>query len=74
MTVCIGDAGFDQPGQHVAVEGNVLASDLSTQKGSFRELSTVVDVSDGRLTVTIGRPEGGSNTALNWILIKPHRE
>jgi hypothetical protein len=74
VTVCIGDVGFDQPGQYVAVEGNVLASNLSTQKGSFRELTSIVEVSDGQLTVTIGRPEGGSNTALNWIFITPYQE
>ncbi len=71
VTVCIGDAGHDQPGQYVSVEGKTMAADVTTQLGSFRELTSTVDVDDGRLTVVMGKPDGGSNTTLNWILIRP---
>ncbi|MCP4886178.1 MAG: FAD-dependent oxidoreductase, partial [Planctomycetaceae bacterium] len=40
VTVCLGDAGYPQPGQHLAMEGVTLAENLDTQAGSFRELST----------------------------------
>lgn len=71
ITVCIGDSEYAQPGQFVIAEDTRLAENLSTYRSSFRELSTEVSVRDGHLTLRIGNPKGGSNTALNWLLITP---
>ena len=73
VTVCVGDSGFPQPGQRVQVEDKLLAENVSTQKGSFRELTVVVDIKDGFLTLTIGKAKGGSNTTVNWLIFAPHR-
>ncbi|MCP4887803.1 MAG: hypothetical protein GY904_14435, partial [Planctomycetaceae bacterium] len=70
VTVCLGDAGHPQPGQYLAIEGVTLAENIDTQAGSFRELSTTTVIKDGVLTVTIGTPEGGSNTCINWLVVE----
>ena len=72
VTLCIGDIGHDQPGQNVTVEGNRIAKDVDTTHGNFLELTTNVEVTDGRLTITLGKPEGGSNTTINWLIV--HQE
>lgn len=69
VTVCVGDAGFEQADQRVAVEGTVLVDDVTTAVGEFREKSAVVEVSDGRLTVELGRKGRKRNTCLNWLRI-----
>ncbi|MCA9006945.1 MAG: hypothetical protein KDA70_16835, partial [Planctomycetaceae bacterium] len=71
VTVCVGDAGHDQAGQWVSVEGNPIISELSTTGGSFQEKQTQVEVRDGRLTIEIGKPKAGTNTCLNWITFEP---
>ncbi len=71
VTVCLGDAGHEQIGQNLAVEGHLLANDVDTATGSFRELSAEVPVQDGRLTVTIGRPNTKTNTCINWLIVQP---
>ena len=43
---------------------------VDTAEGEWRESSIDVEVADGGLTVTIGRPQGGTNTCLNWLLIR----
>lgn len=69
LTVCVGDSGHEQKGQFVVVEGKPVITDVATATGRFHEATTMVSVSDGRLTFTVGRPEGGSNTTLCWIAI-----
>lgn len=71
VTVCVGDAGHEQVGQWVTVEGNPLIEDRATVSGAFHEQSTTVDVSDGRLTVEIGKTGSTTNTCLNWIVLEP---
>lgn len=66
VSVCLGDAGHEQPGQHLLIENKVVAKGIETGAGHFHEVTTEVEVSDGRLTLTIGTPEGGSNTCINW--------
>ena len=70
ITACLGDAGHPQPGQYLTIEGVTLAENVDTQAGRFRELSSTIEVNDGTLTVTIGTPEGGSNTCINWIVVE----
>ncbi|MDF1741325.1 MAG: FAD-dependent oxidoreductase [Verrucomicrobiales bacterium] len=70
VTVCVGDSGHGQKGQYVRVEGESLISNVDTTTGRFHEATATVSVSDGRLTVTIGRPGGGSNTALCWLALR----
>jgi hypothetical protein len=74
VTVCVGDSGHDQSGQNASIEGQSLGENIDTQRGAFAELSADVEVKDGRLTVTIGKPDGGSNTTLNWLLINRKHE
>ena len=69
--LCIGDAGHEQAGQAVSVQGMVLAEDVDTPAGGFRELTTVVDLPDGLLKIEIGRPGGNHNTCLNWLVAIP---
>lgn len=64
---CVGDAGYDQPGQAVAVEGVTVLDTIDTAAGFYCESNATVSVADGFLTITVGRPEGGVNTALNWL-------
>lgn len=71
VSVCLGDAAHDQFGQNVAIEGQPLGTEIDTQSGSFTELSTDIDVSDGRLTITLGTPAGKANTTINWVVIEP---
>ncbi|WP_196782386.1 FAD-dependent oxidoreductase [Bremerella volcania] len=71
LTVCLGDAGHEQLGQYLKVEGKVLAENLDTQSGRFAELVTNVTIGDGRLTLTLGTPKGGSNTCINWLVVEP---
>lgn len=71
VIVCIGDAGHDQPGQCVVVEGETWFSEETTLAGAFLERSGRVAVEDGRLTVAIGREEGGANTCLCWVVVRP---
>lgn len=70
VIVCIGDAGHDQPGQYVEIEGESLFENVSTIAGAFLEKSTVVQAQDGRLSVKIGRLGSGKNTCLCWIVLK----
>ena len=67
---CVGDAGYPQPGQYLKIESMKVLVDQDTGAGSYLETTTEVEVTDGRLTVTIGTPKGGSNTTLNWIVIE----
>ena len=70
VTCCVGDSGYPQPGQNVAVEGHALVTDQSTATGEWLEAEAVVEVTDGRLTVAIGSDSGGGNTCLNWLTIR----
>ncbi|NNE93152.1 MAG: FAD-dependent oxidoreductase [Verrucomicrobiales bacterium] len=67
VTVCVGDSGHDQVGQNVTIEGKPVIQNVSTVAGQFHESTIDVEVTDGYLTVEIGKPEGGSNTCLNWL-------
>ncbi|QDU07682.1 FAD-dependent oxidoreductase [Gimesia aquarii] len=71
VTVCVGDSGHEQTGQWVTVEGNQVIKDVVTASGAFREQNVFVDVTDGRLTVEIGKATAGTNTCLNWICLEP---
>ncbi|MDB4743302.1 hypothetical protein OAF98_02350 [Planctomicrobium sp.] len=69
--VCLGDIDHEQAGQNLTIEESVVATKLDTSAGSFVELETEVDVQDGRLTLVLGTPTGGSNTCINWIWFTP---
>lgn len=68
--VCLGDSGFPQPGQHLSVENKVVAANVETAAGHFREFASVVTIKDGHVTFTLGRPQGGGNTCMNWVIIE----
>ena len=68
VTVCVGDAEHDQVNQNLALEGEPLLINETTEAGRFLEKSAVVTVKDGHLTVTIGRESGGANTCLVWLI------
>ena len=69
---CVGDAGYDQPGQNISVGGVAVLENIDTFRGAYCESNATVTVTNGLLTVTAGRPEGGANTALNWLYVIPH--
>lgn len=71
VQICLGDAGHEQPGQHLAVEGESVAANATTAAGQYREYHHQATVRDGRLTLTIGTAQGGSNTCLNWVVVTP---
>ncbi len=71
VTVCIGDAGHEQTGQNVTVENQILFDNITTQTGWFNEKTIEVEVTDGRLTVDVGKNGSTTNTCLNWIILKP---
>ncbi len=74
VTVCVGDSGHPQYGQNVRVEGQVVLADHDTELGAFAERTVVVAVTDGRITINIGTPGGTTNTCLNWVRVRPHRD
>ena len=69
VTACLGDAAHDQRGQRFNVEGTQLVDDEASPAGQFIEVSTTVEVTDGRLTLMLGPQQPGCNTCLNWIVI-----
>lgn len=69
--VCLGDAGHVQPGQHLTIEDEVVAENIETGAGQFREFTTTVNVTDGGLTLLLGSPRGMSNTCINWAICEP---
>lgn len=71
VCVCLGDIDHDQAGQNLSIESSVVATKLDTSAGNFVELETEVDVQDGRLTLILGTPTGGSNTCINWVWFTP---
>lgn len=70
VVVCVGDAEHTQHSQRVEIEDTVMLSDQTTRAGEFAEVSAVVEVTDGRLTMTIGSGKPGSNTCVNWLVIR----
>lgn len=71
VQACLGDAGHDQPGQYLTIEEAAVAKNIETSAGRFREFQADVTVRDGRLTLTLGTPKGGSNTCINWLILEP---
>ncbi len=71
VTVCVGDAAHDQPGQRVSVEGQRLIDGVATSAGRFHEASVEVEVTDGRLTIGLGPQRAGENSCLNWLRLVP---
>lgn len=69
VTVCVGDAGFEQMTQRVTVEGQVVVDDKTTGIGEYFERTIPVSVQDGRLTVELGQKNRSRNTCLNWLRI-----
>lgn len=79
VTVCVGDATFEQGPHHVAVEGIQLIDRVKTrQPRFFHEVKDVpVDVKDGELTMVVGGYPGdrksiddSKDTILNYVIIK----
>lgn len=70
VTVCVGDSGHPQAGQHVRVEGEWLIQGEDTAEGSYIERTASVKAEDGRITIAIGKEGAGSNTCLCWVLVE----
>ncbi len=69
VSFCMGDAEYDQPGQGLSIEGQVVADSLETRAGEYFEKTVEVNVSDGRLTIDFGPQKAGFNTCLNWVIL-----
>ena len=67
----MGDSGHEQPGQIIQIEEAARTIKTDTLAGSFKEVSESVQVKDGKLTLTLGYPQGGSNTVINWLILTP---
>ena len=67
---CLGDSGHPQPGQHLSIENKTAATNIETAAGQFHEVTSIVTVNDGHLTLTLGIPQGGSNTCINWVILE----
>ncbi len=70
VTVCVGDSGNEQKGHHVRIEGEPLITNENTSSGSFLKRSATVTAKGGKLTVTIGKKDGKTNTTLCWLLFR----
>lgn len=71
VQACLGDSGHPQSGQHLSIENEVAAENIETGVGHFHEVTSIVTVSDGYLTLVLGIPQGGCNTCLNWVVLEP---
>jgi hypothetical protein len=69
VTVCIGDSGHSQQGQNVSLEGKYVLEDVYTTTGEFVETTAQTTVTDGGLTMAIGKPGATTNTCINWIRV-----
>ena len=69
VDLSIGDSAYEQFGQNVTVESVAFFRDHTTAKGRFAEKSVELQLSDGKLTVEIGRKGSKTNTCLNWVRI-----
>jgi hypothetical protein len=67
VTVCVGDAAYEQVGQRVTIEGIVAVDNVTTPRSRFLEKTVTVEVTDGRLTVELGTQNSSTNTCLNWL-------
>ncbi len=65
---CFGDSEHEQHGQRIQFENADRVIKIDTQAGVFREVVQVVEVKDGRLTVTIGGNKKKANTCINWLV------
>jgi FecR-like protein len=77
ITVCCGDATWEQGPHHVWVEGLQLIDCEKNKKGFFVEKSNIIEVRDGELTMRVGGYErsmvsedGSSDTLLNYLIIR----
>jgi hypothetical protein len=71
VTVCLGDASTEQPGQTVTIEGTVVADNITTEKDRYFQKTVTVEVKDEWLTLQIGSGIEGKNTCVNWLKIVP---
>jgi len=69
VSVCVGDSDHAQEGHNVTVEGTPVIESADTALGVFLEKTVEVTVSDGRLTMELGKPGGTKNTCVNWVRI-----
>ena len=69
VTVSVGDPEFTDSNHVINLEGeNAISGFVPTSDNLFTEVTTVVEVTDGQLTVDA---IGGENTQLNFIEIEP---
>lgn len=77
VTVCCGDAGFEQGPHHVAIEGFQIIDAKLNKAGDFLVEKAIVDVRDGELTMKVGgyagsrvSGDGSVDTILNYLIIQ----
>jgi len=65
VTVVVGDQSFMHDRIDIYAEGVLVVNDLTAPAGSFQQVSFVVTVTDGQLSLRI-LDDGGSDP--NWVL------
>ena len=71
VQLCMGDSEHEQLGQVIRIENESKNFNADTAKGNFKEITEEVEVKNGKLTLTLGKLEGGSNTVINWLILTP---
>ena len=74
VQLCMGDSEHEQPGQVIQIENASKTYKADTATSNFQEVTEEIEVKDGKLTLTLGKPEGGSNTVINWLILTPLSE
>jgi hypothetical protein len=77
VTVCCGDATWEQGPHHVAIENVQVIDQKKNKPGQFIEEQRLIDVRDGELTMVVGSTtalrkssDGSTDTILNYLIIK----
>lgn len=81
VSVCCGDASFEQGPHHVWIEGVQVIDQELNRPGKFIEKDALIEVKDGELTMKIGGNPGpkvsgdkSTDTLINYLTIKRVRK
>jgi hypothetical protein len=77
ISICCGDATWEQGPHHVSIEGFQIINEVKNRKGEFVERTGLFDVKDGELTMIVGgnktarkSSDGSTDTLINYLILK----